>query len=226
MRTTEVQHRLLEWGPRNFQRFPWRRRLPVWRALVTEILLQRTRAHQVVPVFNEFQRRYPTAESFASASESDIHELVDSLGLRWRAPLLSRLAKELGARRGRVPRDQKHLQKFPGVGPYVAAAALSLHGGTRAVIIDANVVRVLSRLVGREFDGESRRKRWIQELADELTPKDRFRDYNYALLDLAMTVCLPRRPRCCGCPLLSLCATGRGGLFVVEKPNQATSPGC
>ena len=36
----------------------------------------------------------------------------------------------------------------------------SLHANRRAVLIDSNIVRVLCRLVGAAYNGETRRKRW------------------------------------------------------------------
>lgn len=182
-------------------------RLPLWQALVAEVLLHRTRAAQVVPVFERLRRKYRSASAFGRATASEIEELARPLGLRWRGRLLRQLASDLGELRGRLPLELDDLQRLPGVGPYGAAATLSLHANRRAVIVDANVVRVLCRLVGMSWDAETRRKAWIWVLADRLTPEHDFRAYNYALLDLAMTICRPGKPRCSSCPLTDLCAT-------------------
>ena len=196
---------LLRWGKDHYQDLPWRKPLPIWQGLVTEILLQRTRALQVVPVFQEFQNRYPTVQDFSNASRDEISELIRPLGLRWRAPLLYDLAQLINETSGQVPLDEKTLQQWPGVGPYVSSATLSLHANRRAVIIDSNVVRVLCRVVGQPYDGETRRKGWFRELAERLTPRSGFREYNYALLDLAIVVCRPSLPLCGECPLEAMC---------------------
>ena len=209
---------LIRWGASNAQNFPWRGPLSFWQGLVAEVLLQRTRAPQVAAIFDELRRRYPSATRFAAASETEITDLIAPLGLRWRARHLHGLAKCIGRLRGRLPRDQMELERLPGVGPYAAAAALSLHGDRRAVIIDSNVVRVLSRLVGRPYDGETRREKWLLELADELTPHHDFRCYNYALLDLAILICRPSRPNCEVCPIRSWCATGS---TLTELPSES-----
>ena len=182
---------------------------------MTEVLLLRTRAAQVLPVYRELFRRFPTARAFGAAEEEELAEIIRPLGLRWRVPLLAALAHEIGKRNGRLPRTQKELEKLPAVGPYAAASALSLHGGRRAVIIDANVVRVLARLVGREFDGETRRKRWLRDLAEYATPARDVREFNYALLDLGATVCRPRAPRCTVCPFEDLCAHAKAAAATV-----------
>ena len=99
--------------------------------------------------------------------------------------------------------------QLPGVGGYVAAATAALHGGNRAAIVDSNIVRLLCRLTGNTYGGETRRKRWLLDLADQLTPEVEFRAYGYAAIDLSMTVCRPRQPSCPDCPLVDLCVTGR-----------------
>ena len=203
-----IARAVTRWGRRNARVYPWRERLPLWQGLITEVMLQRTRADQVVPTFNRFRHRYPSPETLALASEEEIAGLVEPLGLRWRGRLLHRLAKKIGDMDGVLPLDQTALEELPGVGPYAAAATLTLHANRRAVLIDSNIVRVLSRLVGSAYDGETRRKRWLRELAEALTPPRAHRAYNYAVLDLAALVCLPSIPNCDECPILKWCATG------------------
>ena len=204
-----ITRSLARWGRRNARVYPWREQLPLWQALIAEVMLQRTRADQVVPVFTRFRRQYPTPTELALADEEEVAGLVEPLGLRWRSRLLFHLAGEIADRDGALPLDQAALEALPGVGPYAAAAILSLHANRRAVLIDSNIVRVLCRLVGAAYDGETRRKRWLCEFADALTPARAHRHYNYALLDLAALVCRPKNPKCDECPILRWCATGR-----------------
>ena len=204
-----VRKALLRWGRAHFADYPWRQPLPLWQALIAEVMLLRTRAQQVVPVFEDLRTRYDTPAAFARAGEHEIRDLVRPLGLAWRGALLTRLARSLDELGGELPDSVEGLQELPGVGPYAAAATLSLHSNRRAALIDANTVRVVCRLLGRPYDGETRRKRWLRELMEELTPPRAHRAFNYALLDLAMTVCKPRRPKCERCPLQRSCATGQ-----------------
>lgn len=201
---------LTRWGRRNARVYPWREDIPLWLALIAEVMLQRTRADQVVSTFNRFRYRYPSPEALALASEAELSVLMEPLGLRWRARLLYQLAQEIGRLGGTLPLEQSSLERLPGVGPYAAAATLTLHANRRAVLIDSNVVRVLSRLTGATHDGETRRKRWLRELAEALTPPRAHRTYNYAVLDLAALVCLSGTPKCYECPILKWCLTGKG----------------
>lgn len=218
-----VRRRLLSWGPEHFQDYPWRGRVPFWQALVAEILLQRTRAPQVAPVFTELRRRYPLARDFAAAPERELRELLIPLGLHWRIPLIVKLAREVGHRRGRLPGTVEGLRELPGVGDYAAAAAVSLHRGRYAVVLDSNVVRLLCRLTGQPWDGETRRKRWLVDFANRLTPTARTRDFNYALLDQSMLVCRPRRPSCGECTLVDLCSYAREARLGVVTTQLASS---
>ena len=103
------------------------------------------------------------------------------------------------------------LTELPAVGNYASAATMSLHKGDRAVIIDANSVRIASRLIGQPYDGETRRKRWLVELLESLTPSTDCRKFNYALLDLGALICRPKAPKCSECPLNLECLTGQDG---------------
>ncbi len=198
--------------PENCPDYPWREPASPWHGLVAEILLQRTRAGNVVPVYRSFLEAFPTPQALAQASVQDIERLIYPLGLRWRAPLLKRLGERLAELNGRLPETLKELTGLPGVGPYVASAWLSFHGSRRSVIVDANVVRWLCRLVGMPYDGETRREKWLLQLADRFTPRHNWKAYNYAALDFAREVCAPR-PRCEMCPIgPKLCAYGRARL--------------
>lgn len=167
-------------------------------------MLQRTKATQAERAFLEFRKRYPCPEDLCNAGLQGARWLTEQLGLHWRGPLLLKAAEEV-VKLGGVPDDLEGLLGLPGVGPYAAAASLSLHQGRRAVIVDNNVARWLARLTGRPYHAETRRARWVRDLAEELTPRRMFREFNYAILDFTMQICRPRRPRCDECPLRRDC---------------------
>lgn len=208
----EVRRRLVRWGRANYRAFPWRAPSSPFFGLVAEIMLQRTRAQNVVPVYERFIERYPTPRDLACADLGELVTLWRPLGLLWRVPLVQALGARLAAE-GRIPDTLDGLLDLPGVGPYAAAAYHSFHGGGRGVLIDSNVVRWLARLTGRSFDAETRRKRWVRDLIERVTPPGGVREFNFALLDFTMTICVPGRPRCEVCPLSpSLCEYGRARL--------------
>ncbi|MCU0514082.1 MAG: hypothetical protein MUE40_16115 [Anaerolineae bacterium] len=195
-----LREQLLTWGAANFAAFPWRTPASLWHALAAEVMLQRTRAEQVVPAYNAFVQRYPTPAHLAADPDSAVFA---TLGLHWREPLLRDLARALADRP--VPQTLPELLALPGVGDYIAAAFCSLHLGQPATIIDANVVRLYGRFFGFATDGETRRKRPFIALAQQMTPPENARAYNYALLDFTRELCTVT-PDCPRCPLRPRCA--------------------
>jgi A/G-specific adenine glycosylase len=196
----EIREILLIWEQEHYKEFPWRTTDQQWKSLIAEVLLQRTKANNVVPVYESFFEHFPSPEKLAQASEEEIQNVIYPLGLRWRTPLLKKLGEQLVQVQGELPDTLEGLLELHGVGAYVAAAWLGFHGGKRSVIIDANVVRWVCRLVDRSMDGETRRKKWLIELADKLTPEKNWKEYNYAVLDFSMEICT-KKPQCLECPL-------------------------
>jgi hhH-GPD family protein len=191
--------KLIDWENKNFANFPWRFCDNKWHSLAVEIMLQRTKAEQVLPVFLDFCNKYPFPELYHNDKEANI---FNSLGLQQRNKEFKLLAKELIDKE--IPENKETLLKLPGVGEYVASAYLSLHQKQWAVIIDSNVVRLYGRFFGFETDGETRRKKWFIELAEQLTPKKNFYFYNYGLLDLPRNLC-KIKSTCKDCPLNRKC---------------------
>ncbi len=205
----KIRKILLKWGTENYKEYPWRSTENKWHALLAEMLLQRTRVKSVVPVYNDLIEKYPEPIDFANAPLAKIEEIVYSLGLPARAVTLKNLATEIALINGQIPLSFDKITKLPGVGSYVGAAWLSFHAGKKNVIVDANVVRWICRLVDRKCDAETRRKKWLIELATILTPNQRVKDYNYAVLDFTMEICA-KKPLCEVCPIgAKLCAYGQ-----------------
>lgn len=208
-----IRRILLKWGTANYKDFGWRKTDNKWHALLAEVLLQRTRVKAVVPVYYNLIEKFPEPIDLANASLSKIEEIVYSLGLPARAITLKNLAAEVALIEGQIPLDFDKITKLPGIGSYIAAAWLSFHAGKKAVIIDANVVRWICRLIDKEYNGDTRRKRWLIDLANKLTPDRRVKDYNYAVLDFTMEICV-KKPLCEICPLgAKFCEYGRKKLL-------------
>lgn len=193
------RRKVLVWGRSNYADFPWRSTSNRWHALVAEIMLQRTKAEQVLPVYISFADKYRIPEDFINDKSARPFE---PLGLHWRDREFRSLTTVLA--NGNVPEAREVLLKLPGVGPYISAAFRSLHAGVRDVIIDSNVVRLYGRYFGFLTDGETRRKKWFMHLAERITPLKSFKDFNYGLLDFTRMVCRPR-PRCLECILRQQC---------------------
>ena len=168
---------------------------------MSEVMLRRTRAAQVVAVYAQVLREYPSAKKLATATESDIRELLYPLGLAWRAGNVAAMASELGSYYSyRVPTDPTQLRRLTGVGEYVANAVACFAAGKPVLIVDTNVVRVIGRIFGLSLKGEARRRKEMKDAAAACLHRKRPADYNYALLDFAALVCRARNPLCDDCP--------------------------
>jgi len=189
------------------RKFPWRKTKNPYKIIVAEIMLQRTKADQVVPVYEKFMKIYPKPSSLAKAKMRDLEIHMGPLGLHWRAHKLKSLGEKLHIEYGgKVPNNREKLLSLPGVGTYVADAVLSFAYKKNVAVLDSNVVRVLRRLffITRSIS-EPRRDPKIYRLAQSLLPEGKSREYNLAMLDFANDICTPRNPRCEVCPLSKLC---------------------
>ena len=164
----------------------------------------------MVPVFEEFVRRWPTPEDLARARLPSIGAVIRPLGLAKRAPILKDLGRAL-AERGSVPTEPKELSRLPGVGPYAAHAVPVFTKGRNLPVVDWVIARVLRRYFGLGSDRRPNADRELWDLAAELAGRGKARELWLGTLDFAAAVCKPR-PLCPTCPLGSTCAyyTGRG----------------
>ena len=171
------------------------------------MLVQRTRAEQAAEVFNTFRKQYPNPYALARSSLGEVQEVIEPLGLHWRAKWIYRLGQKLVTEYdGEVPETLEELTELPGIGPYAAGAFLSLHQNTWAIIPDANMVRILGRFFGRETHAETRRNKEFLQLCKEVTPEGSFKQFNYAIIDFGREVCTPKDPACMQCPLNNRCS--------------------
>ena len=186
---------LLAWAENNLRSFPWRKTTDSFEVLVAEILLQKTLAERVAPVYESLLDAYPSITELAAAEPKEVATHIETLGLQnQRSRALVKIGSELEGRG--VPDDAQQLRALPYVGRYAANATLCFALGEPVPIVDANVVRVYGRAFGLDLD-EKADATW--EFAAEMLPSDDFRKYNLALLDFAAEVCEPREPNCATC---------------------------
>jgi A/G-specific adenine glycosylase len=198
---------LLKWYfDKDKRSFPWRKSKDPYQVLIAEIMLQRTKAEQVVPVFLSFIERFPSPKELSKAKKSEIESYFAKLGLMWRALKVKLLSEKLVKDfNGMVPRERSQLMSLPGVGDYVADAVLCFAFDEDVAIIDSNVCRVIGRVFGLEPKSEARKDPLYREIAKRLAPSGKCREYNWAIIDHAATICTPKNPKCGICPLNIIC---------------------
>jgi A/G-specific adenine glycosylase len=216
---------LLAWYDRHARRLPWRAEggaiadpYAVW---LSEIMLQQTTVAAVKPYFRAFLDRWPTVAALAAADEADVLAAWAGLGYYARARNLIACARAVAAR-GAFPDSEDALRALPGVGRYTAAAVAAIAFGRRAVVVDANVERVVSRLFAVETPLPAARPELFR-LTDTITPDARAGDFAQAMMDLGSTICTPKAPTCILCPLAEPCtarAQGRQEQFPRKAAKQ------
>ena len=174
-------------------------------------MLQQTTVAAVIPYFDKFTARWPNFAALAAADDADVMAAWAGLGYYARARNLLKCARAVVAEhKGELPDGDVALLNLPGIGSYTAAAIATIAFGRRAVVVDANVERVVARL--RAIDTPIlAAKRQIRAATDAITPDNRAGDFAQAIMDLGRTICTPRRPKCDLCPLASDCTARQQG---------------
>ena len=210
MKNNPIASLLLKWFKKHCRNYPWRKNTEPYRILIAEIMLQRTKADQVLPVYISFLEKFPDPVTLEKAPPREIDKVFEQLGLRWRAEKVKELASVLASQYGGyIPDDREKLLSLPGVGEYAADAILCFSYGRDITIIDANVCRVMGRIFGLKARGEARRDPKFRQAAQQLIPRGKAREFNWAIIDLAAMICTPKKPKCDECPIKHVCMHAR-----------------
>lgn len=222
-----VQEALLGWYYAHKRNLPWRplhihQRPDPYHVWLSEIMLQQTTVATVTQYYQKFLRHWQTVVDLANAPRDDVLSAWAGLGYYARARNLHKCAQVIRDNyNGHFPTTESELLKLPGVGSYTAAAIAAIAFDKRAVVVDGNVERVISRLFN--FHGELPKARPdIYTLTDLCTPDVGSGDLAQAFMDLGATICRPKNPTCDLCPAWSHCLARAQGLqTVLSLPKKA-----
>jgi len=191
---------------------PWRQTRDPYAVLVSEVMLQQTRVERVLPYYDAWLQRWPTADALGAADPSAVIRAWSGLGYNRRAVSLRAAAAMIAAAAPGMTGNPAALQRLPGVGPYTASAVACFAHGARVAVVDTNIARVLARCLAGQAHPSTLPTGQVSLLAESVLPARDARTHNLALMDLGATVCRARDPGCESCPLRSLCtwhASGR-----------------
>ncbi len=205
-------HHIVAWQKSHGRHsLPWQNTRDPYRVWLSEIMLQQTQVSTVIDYYAKFLSRFPTVADLASAQVDDVLALWSGLGYYSRARNMHRCAQDVMAlHAGQFPRSAQMLQTLPGIGPSTAAAVASFCFSERVAILDGNVKRVLTRVLGFAGDlasGKNEKLLWARA-TDLLPEKDLTQTmprYTQGVMDLGATICTSRKPQCLLCPVQGIC---------------------
>jgi A/G-specific adenine glycosylase len=208
-----LRRRLVAWFRKAARDLPWRRTRDPYAILVSEIMLQQTQVATVIPYYARWMSRFPDFATLAAAEESDVLSVWQGLGYYSRARNLHRAAKTVTEKHdGEMPVDPALIRALPGIGRYTAGAVASFAFDLPEPLVDANVARVLARLLDLHTPIDTTAGQTaLWSAAGSLVPRKGARIFNGALMELGALVCTPRAPRCDQCPIHSQCAAFANG---------------
>jgi len=215
---SEFAERMLHWQlAHGRQHLPWQQTRDPYRVWLSEIMLQQTQVTTVLGYYARFLERFPDVQALAAVHPDEVMALWSGLGYYSRARNLHRCAQQVVAQHaGAFPRTAEELARLPGIGRSTAGAIAAFCHGQRVPILDANVRRVLTRLLGFGADlSSARNERLLWNRAEALLPHTDLQStmprYTQALMDLGASLCAPRNPSCDQCPVQDLCVARQEG---------------
>ncbi len=176
---------------------------PIW---IAEVMLQQTQLRVVVPYWEKWMLVFPTLEDLASSNEQKVLLIWQGLGYYSRARRIHQTAKILATKIGENsslnlnawPRNMEFWMALPGIGRTTSGSILSSAFNLPYPILDGNVKRVYSRLLGLATP-VSRNTSKLWDISEQLLDKDQPRNFNQALMDLGSIICTPYAPNCDNC---------------------------
>jgi A/G-specific adenine glycosylase len=196
---------ITSWFKKNKRDLPWRK-TDAWGVLVSEFMLQQTQVNRVLPVYEAWMKRWPTAASLAKATPAEVITAWGRLGYPRRALRLHECAKEITHNfKGKIPEDEAELRALPGIGEYTAAAITAFAFEKRSLVLDINIRRLFARL----FDGVETPKQTATKVEksryEELIPKKDPHLWAAATMELGAVICTSQSPKCGICPVAHVC---------------------
>ena len=189
-------------------------------------MLQQTQIATVLGrgYYTNWLEKFPDVATLAAAEEEDVLKMWEGLGYYSRARNLQKAARAIVENHGGIfPTDPEDVRALPGVGRYTAGAVCCFALGLPEPIVDANVARVLARLMDfHEPVDSTKGTKQLWEWATELVPKKNSYAYNSGLMELGQRICTPKNPDCATCPVKKWCACESPEKLPIKKERRKT----
>lgn len=212
MNSQKFSLNLIRWFDKNKRDLPWRKIADPYKILVSEIMLQQTTVATVIPYYKRWIKRFPTVKNLAAAKPKTVLKMWQGLGYYARARNLHQTSKFLVKNfDAKIPATRQELQTLPGLGPYTTGAVLSIAFGQREVIIDANVRRVIMRILALSGFADTTQDKSIKEFLNRVMPVHHMSSFNQGLMELGALICRSGQVLCLQCPIQGFCKAYKKG---------------
>lgn len=207
LKISYLQVELLNWYQQNRRNFPWREEnAGNYEKIISEVLLQRTKAERVAQFYASFIAKYPSWNELGNATEMQLQDDLQPLGLhKQRGGRLYLLAQEMKRRQGNLPTSREVVEEFSMIGQYIANAFELFVLGKPKPLLDVNMARFLERQFEPRRMADMRYDPFLQELAHQMVNHANPKEINWAILDFAALICTARNPKCEQCPVGGVC---------------------
>lgn len=172
--------------------------------LVATILSAQSTDVNVNKVTETLFEKYRTAEDYLRVPEDELKADIKSTGFfNQKATAIREACRRIvEVYDGKVPDTMEDLLTLRGVARKTANIVLgNAYGKVEGIAVDTHVKRVSNRL---GFTTQSDPDKIEQDLM-HLTPRERWFNFTYVLIDHGRALCIARRPLCEQCPVNYLC---------------------
>ena len=208
MKASDLTH----WYVKNKRDLPWRRTRDPYKIWISEIMLQQTTVSTVIAYYERWIKTFPTVHDLAKAPLQTVLKQWQGLGYYNRVKNLYKTAHILiNEHKGILPKDPKVIRSLPGFGPYTTGSVLSIAYDIPLTIIDANVRRVVMRLLALPGVADTKQDLKVNEFLLKVLPIRGAGDFNQALMELGALICRAKEPVCISCPLAKYCQAYKEG---------------
>ncbi len=218
-----VTQALQDWFLIHQRPLPFRTSKDPYRIWISEIMAQQTQIDTMLPYYARWMAKWPNLESLALASDEELLKAWEGLGYYTRVRNIAKAARVLHNQHLPFPDKAESISSLPGIGPYTAAAIASICFEEKAVAIDGNVYRVVSRYLGLSDPlGSSALKTHVHDAMTQWMASATPSIFTQAMMELGALVCTPKRPNCEMCPLKAECKAKAQGNMLDYPVKSAT----
>ncbi len=204
---------LLAWFKANARALPWRKTKDPYRIWVSEIMLQQTTVSTVILYYERWIKRYPSVEKLALSDEQEVLKMWQGLGYYNRARNFHKAARIVVDKHNScVPENPEELNALPGIGPYATAAISSIAFKKILPVVDANVRRVMMRVLLIKDKISTKHDEIITKTLNDLISTKEPGDFNEAMMEIGALICKPKEPSCNQCPVAKYCKAYQEGV--------------